>query len=107
MRVCPAPGYVPRFRRKFELTGKPYVEQVRVLQAEGVYLPGGWADCMERLGFEVFDVLFGDFQLAAQWAEENNALDAFLGTNPMFDIFKRQAKQFEPDIIIFWTGAFF
>lgn len=107
MRVCPAPGYVPKFRKKFELNGKPYVEQVKVLQAEGVYLPGGWAACMEGLGFDVFDALYDDYQLAAQWAEENNVLEVFQHTNPLFEIFMHQVVQFQPDIILFWTGAFF
>jgi hypothetical protein len=107
MRVCPAPGYVPKIRKKLELNGKPYVDQVKALQAEGVYLPGGWQACMEKLGFEVFDCLYGDLELAAQWAEENNLLEVFRNTNPLFEIFSHQARRFQPDIILFWTGAFF
>jgi hypothetical protein len=107
MRICPAPGYLPDFRKKHRLVRKPYFEQVKILQAEGVFLPGGWAACMERLGFEVFDVLYGDIQLAARWAEENNALQSFNGTNPLFEVLTHQARSFQPDIILFWTGAFF
>jgi hypothetical protein len=107
MRVCPAPGYVPKIREKLELNGKPYAEQVKALQAEGVYLPGGWQACMEKLGFEVFDCLYDDYQLAAQWAEENNVLEVFRNTNPLLEIFTHQVQQFKPDIILFWTGAFF
>lgn len=107
MRVCPSPGYTPKIRAKLALNGKPYAEQVKALQAEGVYLPGGWAACMEKLGFEVFDTLYGDYQLAAQWAEENNVLEVFRHTNPLFEIFAHQAEHFQPDVILFWTGAFF
>ena len=107
MRICPAPGYLEKFRKKHKLSGRPYAEQVRILQQECLFLPGGWAGCMEKLGFEVFDSLYDDFQLAAQWAEENNALECFYETNPLFDILKRQVLQFQPDIIAFWTGGFF
>jgi len=107
MRVCPVPGYLERFRKQYQLAGRPYAQQVRILQQESIYLPGGWAECMEKLGFEVCDTLYGDFQLAAQWAEENNALECFFGTNPLFDILKRQVLDFKPDIIAFWTGSFF
>jgi hypothetical protein len=62
---------------------------------------------MEKLGFEVCDLLYDDYQLAAQWAEENNLLQVFHHTNPFFEIFLNQVLQFQPDIILFWTGAFF
>lgn len=107
MRICPAPGYLEEFRRHHGLRGKPHAEQVSILQKEGVFLPGGWADGMEALGFEVFDRLYDDFQLNAQWAEENNALHCFLETNPLFSILLEQIKTFEPDIILIWTGGFF
>lgn len=107
MRVCPAPGYVEKIRKKLNLNGKPYAEQVKALQAEAVYLPGGWQDCMEKLGFEVLDTLYDDYQLAAQWAEENNVLEVFQNTNPLFEIFMHQVQQFKPDILLFWTGGFF
>ena len=66
LRVCPAPGHLKEFRQKYRLQGEPYDDQVGILQAENVYLPGGWQSCMEKLGFEVFDCLYDDDQLAAQ-----------------------------------------
>ena len=106
-RVCPAPGYTQKFREKHGLQGKPFAEQIKILQSENLLLPGGFPSCMEKLGCEVFDCLYDDFQLQAQWAEENGAVACFRGTNPLYDVLRRQVEAFQPDVILLWAGAFF
>ena len=107
MRVCPAPPYLPQFRKLHKLKQKSFDDQANILQKQNVLLPGGWAAAMESHGFEVFETLYNDFALQAQWAEENHLTDIVLKSNFELELLKAQVRKFNPDVLFIYAGAFF
>jgi len=107
LRICPAPGYLGKFRELHSLDQMTWTQQVRSLQSHNIFLPGSWAWEMEKYGCEVFDSLYDDEDLVRKWAEENQYLQAYTQTNPKFDILLKQAEVFKPNVVMFWTGGLY
>jgi len=107
MRICPSPGHLTKFRLSNFLNEMSWSEQIKSLQNNNIFLPGSWAQEMEQYGCKVFDSLYDDEDLVRKWAEENQHLQAYTQTNPKFEILLKQAQNFNPNIIIFWTGGLY
>ena len=106
-RICPAPGYLPEFRKLHRLRDKSFSEQIAIFRAENVLLPGGWAQAMESEGCEVFEALPQDWASQARWAAENDCSGLLLKPNQLFEILKAQIKAFQPDVLFLHGGAFY
>ena len=109
-RICPSPptpGYARGFRKLHDLGRKSFAEQIRVLRAENFILPGGWAAGMAAEGFEVFETIYSDSALQAQWAREHGFLNLVRQPDYLFRILKEQVKAFQPDILFLYAGAFY
>jgi spore maturation protein CgeB len=103
-RICPAPFHISAFRNLHRLREKSFHEQIEVLRAENLLLPGGWAAAMEREGFEVFETLYNDWALQGRWASEQ-AQRVIFEPNWQFKILLEQVKLFQPDVIFVYAGA--
>jgi spore maturation protein CgeB len=106
-RICPAPFHIEAFRKRHRLKEKSFGEQVEVLRAQNILLPGGWAAAMEREGFEVFETLYNDWALQGRWASEYGHEKALAEPNWQFRILLQQVTKFQPDVIFIYAGALF
>jgi len=107
LRVCPAPSHTVPFRKAHGLSEKSFEDQIRFLRAENLLLPASWASCMEAEGCEVFETLYNDAGLQAQWAKENGEGHLVSTHNHLLKILLAQIKAFQPDVLFFYAGAFF
>jgi spore maturation protein CgeB len=106
-RICPAPFHIEAFRKRHRLKEKSFDEQIELLRAQNMLLPGGWAAAMEREGFEVFETIYNDWALQGCWASEYGHKKLLAEPNWQFKILLHQVKQFQPDAIFIYAGALF
>lgn len=107
-RICPLHTSSESFRKEQGLDQKPFSEQIRLLQQEGILLPGGWARATEAKGFAVFETICDDKSLQTQWCREHcpRLLSlARTGIDVTFEILREQIGLFRPDIIFVYAHA--
>jgi hypothetical protein len=107
-RICPLYTNSEIFRAEHGLEQKPFADQIKLLQSQGMIIPGGWTRATEAEGFSVFETVYDDTALQTQWCKENSPGILSLantGLDIRFEILKEQVRAFQPDIIFVYAHA--
>lgn len=106
-RLCPTPSHALEIRDIYRLSECAFADQLQIYRSENLLLPGGWANCMEKEGFEVFETCCNDMLLQEAWALENHFGHLVRDEDSLFKIVEAQIKWFKPDILFLYAGASF
>ena len=107
-RICPLHTSSESFRVEQALDQKTFSEQIRLMQQDGVLLPGGWERATEAEGFTVFETVCDDKPLQSQWCREHSPRLLSLartGVDVTFEVLREQTILFQPDIIFLYAHA--
>lgn len=107
-RICPLHTSSETFRQERGLDQKPFAEQIKLLQMDGILLPGGWARATEAEGFTVFETICDDKSLQMQWCREHSPRLLSLartGVDITLEVLREQISLFRPDIIFLYAHA--
>jgi hypothetical protein len=107
-RICPLHTSSESFRIEQGLDQKSFAEQIKLLQREGILLPGGWARATEAEGFIVFETICDDKSLQTRWCREHCPRLLSLvrtGVDITFEVLREQIRLFQPDIIFVYAHA--
>ena len=107
LRLCPTPSHASKIRDIYRLSECTFNNQIKIYRSENLLLPGGWADCMEREDFEVFETCCDDLLLQETWALENHFGHLITEKDSLFKIVEAQIKWFQPKILLLYAGASF
>lgn len=106
-RLCPTPSHASQIRDIYRLSECAFADQLQIYRSENLLLPGSWANCMEREGFEVFETCCDDMLLQDAWALENHFGHLVRAADSLFKIVEAQIKWFQPEILFLYAGASF